>query len=243
MAAADLCEVFTSIQGEGLFAGRRQLFVRFACCNLDCVYCDTKYARKQGVDARFENTPCSGTFYSERNPTPPFRLNDYIDLCFNLDSSIHSISFTGGEPLVQLEFVDFFMNTYKKDRKYHLETNGTLPAALENVVDRFDFISMDMKINYFGEPGFPETQAQFLKIAIRKPLQVKVVVEENTDPEFFARAVDTAAQISNDIPFIIQPETGRKVKPALLLALQKSASGKLKHVLVIPQMHPCLGIK
>ena len=36
-------EIFTSIQGEGLFIGYKQLFIRFCGCNLSCNYCDTDY--------------------------------------------------------------------------------------------------------------------------------------------------------------------------------------------------------
>ena len=35
-----ITEIFCSIQGEGLYLGQKQIFVRFAHCNLDCDYCD-----------------------------------------------------------------------------------------------------------------------------------------------------------------------------------------------------------
>ncbi|MDX9694125.1 MAG: 7-carboxy-7-deazaguanine synthase QueE, partial [Methanothermobacter sp.] len=42
---APIMEVFSSIQGEGLLVGCRQIFIRFAGCNLNCKYCDTPESR------------------------------------------------------------------------------------------------------------------------------------------------------------------------------------------------------
>lgn len=38
-------EIFHSIQGEGVSAGRPAVFLRTALCNLTCTWCDTKYTR------------------------------------------------------------------------------------------------------------------------------------------------------------------------------------------------------
>ena len=44
---APIIEIFSSFQGEGLLIGERQIFVRFAGCNLDCNYCDTKNSKSE----------------------------------------------------------------------------------------------------------------------------------------------------------------------------------------------------
>ncbi len=38
---AKISEIFSSIQGEGLYLGKRHIFVRFFGCNMRCAYCDT----------------------------------------------------------------------------------------------------------------------------------------------------------------------------------------------------------
>ena len=37
-----LTEIFTSIEGEGIFCGTKTLFVRLAGCPYGCFYCDTQ---------------------------------------------------------------------------------------------------------------------------------------------------------------------------------------------------------
>ena len=43
-AEINVSEIFYSIQGEGLLAGRPSVFIRLAGCPLRCKYCDTEYA-------------------------------------------------------------------------------------------------------------------------------------------------------------------------------------------------------
>ena len=63
---AELIEVFSSIQGEGMLVGCRQVFVRMAMCNLACSYCDTPYAPQPSC--RVEDAPASGNFRNLPNP-------------------------------------------------------------------------------------------------------------------------------------------------------------------------------
>ena len=39
-----LNEMFVSIEGEGILAGTKTLFIRFSGCHLKCHWCDTKYS-------------------------------------------------------------------------------------------------------------------------------------------------------------------------------------------------------
>lgn len=61
-AKINISEIFYSIQGEGLLAGRPSVFVRLAGCPLRCKYCDTEYAldssagTKMSIDQAIEKT-------------------------------------------------------------------------------------------------------------------------------------------------------------------------------------------
>ena len=54
MANYKVVEIFSSINGEGTRAGQLAVFVRMQGCNLNCAYCDTKWANE--ADARFHWT-------------------------------------------------------------------------------------------------------------------------------------------------------------------------------------------
>src|SRR5882724_10556036 len=104
-ARARLVEVFSSIQGEGILVGHRQIFVRTYGCNLRCTYCDSPETLKETPTpeyCRVEESPGSWTFRRVPNPITPEVLTrivrDY------LTEPHHSLSITGGEPLLHARF-------------------------------------------------------------------------------------------------------------------------------------------
>ncbi|MGL6297739.1 MAG: 7-carboxy-7-deazaguanine synthase QueE [Methanobacteriaceae archaeon] len=125
---APVIEIFSSIQGEGILVGRRQIFVRFAGCNLDCNYCDTSSSKN--INA--------GNIMS---------IEDVLNKINELATpDLHSISFTGGEPLIHAEFISKVIANFDKlGYKSFLETNGTLPNQLK-FLKNIDYVSMDIKL-------------------------------------------------------------------------------------------------
>ncbi|SFR83897.1 7-carboxy-7-deazaguanine synthase [Sphingomonas jatrophae] len=140
MAGYAVKEMFLTLQGEGLQAGRRAVFIRFAGCNLwsgreqdragaDCTFCDTDFVGTDGdgggryADGGALADAALGLWgeWLEEPGAPPFAV------------------LTGGEPTLQ---VDEALIAALKARGFELaiETNGTRP-----VPDGIDWICVSPK--------------------------------------------------------------------------------------------------
>ncbi|MCL5671421.1 MAG: 7-carboxy-7-deazaguanine synthase [Acidobacteria bacterium] len=116
-----LCEIFYSIQGEGIHAGRPAVFCRFAGCNLDCVFCDTDWVN---IDR-----PGGGEYAAAD------QLVAAVTACWPSESRSSCkpmVVCTGGEPLLQLDAA-LIAGLHREGYQVALETNGTLlpPAEID----------------------------------------------------------------------------------------------------------------
>lgn len=233
---APINEIFTSIQGEGKCVGCRQLFIRFIGCNLNCSYCDTP----QG---KLLDSVCRGPEEGQTLPNPA-SLNDVLDCLRRMDNiPVHSISLTGGEPLLHTDFINALTSSFP--HKYFLETNGTLVEALKKVIKNIDIVSMDMKMpDAVGKKLWREHE-EFLALARQKDVYVKIVVAEETKLTDFDQALNIIRSIDPNILLILQPMTPyggyTAPKPYKMLSWQAMALKKLNDVRVIPQTHKMIG--
>ncbi|MFH1386101.1 MAG: 7-carboxy-7-deazaguanine synthase QueE [bacterium] len=244
---AKLNEIFSSIQGEGMYVGERQIFVRFVGCNLTCGYCDTP-AKNEGkltsAEELVESVPRQGSECLE------WRACRAISLLDTQKGLHHSISLTGGEPLLQVEFLKSFIPLLKEQLKLpiYLETNGTLPDHLTEIIELVDIISMDIKLpSATGLSPYWKEHRRFLETAYLKEVFVKIVFTKETTMKDLEEGVKIIAEVDENIPLILQPATAhRHVKPpeaVKILAFQALAKRKLKQVRVIPQIHKLLGLR
>src|SRR5580698_4850531 len=95
---AKILEIFRSIQGEGQYAGVPQVFVRFFECNMHCVWCDTPASIGDGKRE-----------YKE------IGLSDTLFEVDTLYGNAHSVSITGGEPLLQKDFLKIFVQALHRE--------------------------------------------------------------------------------------------------------------------------------
>jgi 7-carboxy-7-deazaguanine synthase (Cx14CxxC type) len=118
-------ELFLTLQGEGVQAGSRAVFLRFAGCNLwsgreqdraeaQCGFCDTDFVGTDG--------PGGGKFADAE------ALADAVKRKWGEGRDARLVVITGGEPMLQL---DEALVSALHDRGFRVavETNGTLPAV------------------------------------------------------------------------------------------------------------------
>ena len=132
-----LVEIFSSYQGEGGSVrgscfGRRQIFIRFAGCDLRCAWCDSAKSRDPKYpECKVEITPGTWKFTTYPNPVDETFVLDQI---LNLSTKdFHSVSLTGGEPTYQEDFFYKIVNRlYDLELPIFLETAGYFPERIEN---------------------------------------------------------------------------------------------------------------
>ena len=113
-----LNEIFHSIQGEGLNAGKPAIFVRFGNCNLRCSWCDTKYTWHEDFRDNFE-----------AEPTRVFEEIKKYPECKHL-------VITGGEPMLQQDAICAIRREFP-GHYIEVETNGSRSVRCYNEADLF----------------------------------------------------------------------------------------------------------
>ncbi len=230
----EISEIFSSLQGEGPYLGVKQVFVRFGRCNMSCGYCDELENMKPEnftVLSLAQVLQGIGRFEKEKGPH-------------------HSVSLTGGEPLYYTAFLENLLPRLKEKRYgTYLETNGTLPRELDRIIRFCDIIAMDMKpASSTGDRNYDKEHEEFLKIAARKEVFVKVVITPDTKAEEFERCVQIVESVDPHIPFILQPLSdafGINTKSLQLIesSFMQLAEKALCDVRTIPQMHKIWGVR
>ncbi|MFA5840401.1 MAG: 7-carboxy-7-deazaguanine synthase QueE [Candidatus Margulisiibacteriota bacterium] len=247
---ATLSEVFNSFQGEGVYVGERQTFVRFAGCNLTCQYCDTPNSQAIVSEYKIEKQPGSRQIEKKNNPVNCRQLIDLISVYEKPKAVSHSVCLTGGEPLLQVDFLKQFLPLLKEEIKLpiYLETNGVLPDHLNEIIDQVDIIACDIKLpSATGLSGYFEEHKKFLEIAQMQNVFVKIVFTADSHAKEIDEAVSVIAGVSPEIALVLQPVTPHgaiKHRPTLeqYFAFYNIAKRKLKSVRLIPQTHKALGI-
>jgi organic radical activating enzyme len=163
-------------------------------------------------------------------------------------SDYHSLCLTGGEPLLQADFLKCFLEGFSDvKKKIFLETNGTLVSELLKILDLVDIIAMDFKLPSTTSCGsFWKEHEEFLKASSGKDVFVKIVAGQKTERQDMTRAAGIIKRIKPDVAVVLQPLWGEE-SGALLDQMgsykQEFLNAGISKVSLLPQMHKGAGIK
>ena len=248
---ANIIEIFSSIQGEGPYIGCRQIFIRFAGCNLKCDYCDTPFDKQEFCNLEVICSPSENEQFKKlKNPVSVVQLIREIS---DLNEILHhSISLTGGEPLLHRAFLKEFLTEFKNlfpKIKIYLETNGTLIDELVLIMENIDIISMDIKLKSSTGEEFPfKKHKKFIETAQKynKEIFAKAVITGKISNEEINEISNFMKSFEKKIPLILQPVSSENTELLLssrnILEIQEKFLKKLNDVRVIPQVHKFLDL-
>ncbi|MBN2110698.1 MAG: 7-carboxy-7-deazaguanine synthase QueE [Methanosarcinaceae archaeon] len=234
---APVSEVFCSVQGEGPYVGSRQAFVRFAGCNLSCPYCDTP--KESPETCRFEENPGSGSFTYLENPLS----GDAIERMVSSFSKIHSVSLTGGEPLLRADLI----SGLNVSSPLYLESNMTLPQMAKKIRDKVSYVSGDFKL-------IPSSSVEDFEDHIERSIECFRILKNRKGRDCFCKIVVTRDIDAEDVEavvgairdyiscLVLQPvsQADSLPKPGCLLDLQERLLGHVD-TRIIPQTHKMWG--
>jgi len=255
---APVLEVFASLQGEAAFAGEPQVFVRLWGCPLRCRWCDTPGSWLLPAEPR-ARVAIPGAARREPGWAGAAEVARWITAVE--PGAPRTISVTGGEPLLWPGFLRALRGEVG-ERRVHLETAGAHPAALEDVLDAVDHVSLDLKLPADLDapqpiPGalepVPRDEAEWTEVRRRVLLLVqgrdacgKLILGGCRRATEFEPILDDVAELAPGLPLFLQPVTPMNGVPApgqqAIDELVELVLARGLAVRVVPQIHRLLGI-
>ena len=195
-------ETFLSIQGESTYAGLPCFFIRLAGCNLNCSYCDTRYA-------------------SSSEDGEAVTIAKLLELA--LASSCRLVLITGGEPLLQPNVTELCRMLISEQFQVLIETNGSV--ALNNLPEQVVKI-MDIKGPSSGEnESFLTSNLGLLS----QHDEIKFVIADRNDFDYAVKMIEkhNLEKITNNILF--SPSFGNiELKELASWMIEKLPPGRMQ---------------
>lgn len=127
MEKYQVVETFVSINGEGKKAGRLAMFIRLKGCNLNCSYCDTKWANEKKAPFQWMTSK---------------EITDKI-----IESGVQLVTLTGGEPFMDDNIGELIGSILMIPQvELEIETNGSMPIRFYKERDARLSMTMDYKL-------------------------------------------------------------------------------------------------
>ena len=134
------------------------------CCNFDCWYCHNK------------------ELYKDISKLNVIDESEVLKFLKSRKGMLDGLVVSGGEPTIHPEIKDFIIKVKKLDYKVKLDTNGTNPKLLKDLIDNklVDFVAMDIKTDL---PKYLSTVGREVKVEDLKQ-SIKIIMNSKIDYEF-----------------------------------------------------------
>jgi len=182
MRSVKICEIYHSIQGEGLDIGLPTVFVRASGCPLRCKWCDTLYAFSEGEE---------------------ISIDEIMEKVQNYGAT--RVCLTGGEPLMQKETYILLQRLLDSDYFVSVETSGAIQIEEMPCVDNLRIV-LDIKC----PSSEMHEKMEFANIELLGPTdELKFVIADRKDYEYAKEIIDKYKPIC---PIVMQPVWGNDIK-------------------------------
>jgi 7-carboxy-7-deazaguanine synthase len=182
MRPMKICEIYHSIQGEGLDIGAPTVFVRTSGCPLKCKWCDTLFAFTEGEE---------------------MSVDDILKKVQSFD--VPHVCLTGGEPLIQKDSYKLIQELLESGYFVSVETGGSIPIEEMPCVDNLRIV-LDIKC----PSSEMHEKMEFSNIELLGPFdELKFVIANKKDYEYAKEIIIKHKPVS---PIIMQPVWGNDMK-------------------------------
>jgi 7-carboxy-7-deazaguanine synthase len=184
--------IYRATEGEGIYLGTPQIFIRFQGCHIGCVNCDSKE---------------TWDFDPKKSRSLTDVLDDVEALAHQSIYPLKRVSITGGDPLhprYHTALVELIRNLKSRNYWINLEAAGT--RVVDEVFELVDFISFDIKT--------PSTKVKTSKELLKQvhlkygeKLQIKAVINDEADFQYVQKIADEFWEegVVHQVPWVMTP--------------------------------------
>lgn len=208
--------IWETLQGEGLFAGRPAVFVRLVGCNMWSGYENTRQRDAQRTGAKCPLW-CDTDFTKEGSTD--YTAVELVKQIKTVGREIRFVVITGGEPLMQID-AELIKALHREEFFIAIETNGTMSL---------NEACWDEATNQLEAPDWvvcsPKLSQQHLKLELFDEL--KLVVPDYLPKDFseFVKRQRSNKIGDHPLPLLwVQPEDGARLNEARQLAITLALS-------------------